>query len=1071
MKKVNISKFFSKNLNKTWKRITFMFLCVIILNLLISVTTGTNLIENGMKKLLNSIGVYTEEVRFQNILSNSKNESPGDWLLSKYATWTSPNTATLELNINSNSKTTDKYKDIIILLNINFSDNNIDYIKSSTQNFISNILQDENNRVAVIIYDREAIILSDFTNDSDAINKKIEKLNKGKTTLNIYNALKEIEPLIENYKEKEERELTTILLTNNTPYLSLSSTQSEYEFLKAKYSFMSINAIQFDLGSEIREEITTISDKQVAISLEDDDLYSTLIDASNSNEFYENFKISEFINNDYFYVNDESDLKTTIGTASIDSEDNSKIIWDLKNNLLTGTTDNTLKITLTLKDEYVDFENHHAKSGYYPISKETTIESKLLNQDLQTKTNNNEIVLNPEYTLSYLTNTPDGCNIEAKLDRKYFAFETVAISDFIPVCSGYQFKGWKVDDSATEINDDNFIMPAEDSYVGATWSKLSLSKSMIGSVNEATTLWKQVRNVARTETNGAKTYGLINEDGYPIYFYTTPYYDNVLFAGFCWKIIRTTETGGTKLIYNGPPSAEGTCDNRGEAATIGTSLYGDNNSIADVGYMVNKSTLSPNKDFEYDRAERINIIERRYVGSFTNYYYGPSIKFENGDYILENAEQKYYLDNYENLGGYYTCFNDTNDNCGGNVYYIIDSDRDNIYTLELSNGKSLEDANKTIRIGQELSENSNGTYTLENVVEISIIDYFETYKNDSSNNWEFVEQKVYNKFICQDYTQTNCNTVIILDAFDYNKIGGHTTDFKYLFSDTFTYDGENYHLTNASPIWRNFESIGEKKYSCLNENGICKKLYYVYSILTGEKGDTNEPYVSVSSIELSNGTDIYDSLDLMFGPQEENDKFNVTAKDSPNYLNKDDSAIKKYIDSWYEENLLAYGKYLEDTVWCNNRKYYFESNRFLEFDYALYSAGESIYDAKGLLVCPSKIDSFTVSPENGNGDLKYPIGLLTFDEYALSINFEEWYSELLKISEEGEIPPVEYYMMSPNIIYEMTISVRAIYVGRGGDSDVHYEDRYVRPSISLKNSVEYLSGDGTINNPYIIKTE
>ena len=30
-------------------------------------------------------------------------------------------------------------------------------------------------------------------------------------------------------------------------------------------------------------------------------------------------------------------------------------------------------------------------------------------------------------------------------------------------------------------------------------------------------------------------------------------------AGFCWQVIRTTETGGTKLLYNGEP-VDGKCE-------------------------------------------------------------------------------------------------------------------------------------------------------------------------------------------------------------------------------------------------------------------------------------------------------------------------------------------------------------------------------------------------------------------------------------------------------------------------------------------------------------------------------
>ena len=60
------------------------------------------------------------------------------------------------------------------------------------------------------------------------------------------------------------------------------------------------------------------------------------------------------------------------------------------------------------------------------------------------------------------------------------------------------------------------------------------------------------------------------DDDFPIYFYrgnsATP--NNVLFAGFCWRIIRTTDTGGVKIIYNGTPTEEGYCTTTTGDATI-----------------------------------------------------------------------------------------------------------------------------------------------------------------------------------------------------------------------------------------------------------------------------------------------------------------------------------------------------------------------------------------------------------------------------------------------------------------------------------------------------------------------
>ena len=78
----------------------------------------------------------------------------------------------------------------------------------------------------------------------------------------------------------------------------------------------------------------------------------------------------------------------------------------------------------------------------------------------------------------------------------------------------------------------------------------------------------------------------------PIYYYRGEVdNNNVLFAGKCWKIVRTTETGGIKLIYNGIPTADNKCN--GDNSLIGYSAYNDNNqTIEDVSYIHSDGTNS-----------------------------------------------------------------------------------------------------------------------------------------------------------------------------------------------------------------------------------------------------------------------------------------------------------------------------------------------------------------------------------------------------------------------------------------------------------------------------------------------
>ena len=82
-----------------------------------------------------------------------------------------------------------------------------------------------------------------------------------------------------------------------------------------------------------------------------------------------------------------------------------------------------------------------------------------------------------------------------------------------------------------------------------------------------------------TQTNG----------NVPVYYYrgdADKVNNNIIFNNMCWKIIRTTEDNGIKLIYNGTPT-DGKCETQtGEATQIGASAFNTSyNDNAYVGYM------------------------------------------------------------------------------------------------------------------------------------------------------------------------------------------------------------------------------------------------------------------------------------------------------------------------------------------------------------------------------------------------------------------------------------------------------------------------------------------------------
>ena len=120
-------------------------------------------------------------------------------------------------------------------------------------------------------------------------------------------------------------------------------------------------------------------------------------------------------------------------------------------------------------------------------------------------------------------------------------------------------------------------------------------------IDETGTLYKLIKDhvdgttqIDFSKTSGASsTNGIYKatdtDSGKPVYYYRGNVDNHVIFADYCWRIIRTTETGGVKLIYDGAPSGE-QCNNTGSNTMIGSSSFNENyNDAKYVGYMYGNS--------------------------------------------------------------------------------------------------------------------------------------------------------------------------------------------------------------------------------------------------------------------------------------------------------------------------------------------------------------------------------------------------------------------------------------------------------------------------------------------------
>ncbi len=140
------------------------------------------------------------------------------------------------------------------------------------------------------------------------------------------------------------------------------------------------------------------------------------------------------------------------------------------------------------------------------------------------------------------------------------------------------------------------------------------------------------------------TYGVDSDGGdLPIYYYRGAVDDNnVEFGGFCWKILRTTSTGGTKLIYNGSYSDSKKCTSPSFDSNLQKRRWG--NDLNSFGYM-------------YGVVPDLGTI----IGTYSyDYYFGSDFTFDSNtglyslvDLVVDPKDGHRYSCRSKNING--TC--------------------------------------------------------------------------------------------------------------------------------------------------------------------------------------------------------------------------------------------------------------------------------------------------------------------------------------------------------------------------------------------------------------------------------
>ena len=415
---------------------------------------------------------------------------------------------------------------------------------------------------------------------------------------------------------------------------------------------------------------------------------------------------------------------------------------------------------------------------------------------------------------------------------------------------------------------------------------------------------------------------------------------NFVLNNMCWQMIRTTETGGIRLVYNGE------------------SIGGKCVSTAD-----HFGVVQTNNSF--------------IVAMNSNYLYSPTFTYDVNNknfYLTDSFLENWSSSTYESLKGFYTCRN-TSGVC--TTLYYIDG-----YVSD--------------------TEAYASTYIIDdtNYASIGTSEF-----NTSDNNPAMVGymfNKVYNFYD----RNIDVNEDLVFGAsYSYNTNTGMYT------------------LINRS------SDPTSEYYTCWNATGECSTISYIAGI------DNYKYYYT----NIINGKSIDDALIEMFYEDE---------------VNKYNSSIKGIIDSWYYQFLSSYTNYFEDSVYCNDREI---TGSFVDnYDGTILFAKMSGTTIPPPLTCKNETDQFAVS--NNKAKLTYPIALLTLPETRL---YDE-YPEHLQIGNH-------YWLLSPDIFYvndgAIMNFVKITNIPANGFITNYYS---IRPAITLKNSINIVSGNGTATNPFII---
>ena len=400
---------------------------------------------------------------------------------------------------------------------------------------------------------------------------------------------------------------------------------------------------------------------------------------------------------------------------------------------------------------------------------------------------------------------------------------------------------------------------------------------------------------------------------------------------------------------------------------------------------------------------------------------------------------------------------------------------------ETFGGKHLTSENIKIMLATGYSfDKTSGTYSLTNIASYS---KEELKKLDFNNDYYYCRFYSYSDSSGNKYTvnDKNCKILYKINRLSFNNYGTPNTS--------------NYSTYYAIKAYEyNYEYLESDKsdkglYTAEDDYGV--SFYYRGNVVNnyvefaGYKwqivrinGDNSIRIMYAGKVENSSNNTYIDGKfnNSIYGPEYIGYKYGntegTTGTRENNISNGVNSVAATILNDFYNDNIVSKSleKYISNTGFCGDRSLA-SGDGFSKDKYTLFSSTRRLTgtNINPTLKCPDKEhDLYTTSTADiGNKALDYPIGLITADELSMS-GYRNDNINILMWSSNGQ----KYFTMTPYQYVDSSSSANVWYAGDNGTFSAHWVTSNLKllPVINLKSNVEISGGIGTVNDPYIVKT-